>query len=238
MSQTQPFKIYATFNIYNEAQFIRQAIESVLWTDKIIVVDGAFPGFPGTEKLGCSNDGTLEIIHELQKQHPGKIDLTTFDTPTESSVKMNTYLKHMEHGDYFLRLNGDEIVESKIGKKILKKWIDFQIKLTNNLPLYQIAEYMVDDPHNIWYCPKLIRKTPMLKLTSRHLVLTNAFNPPYKLIDLKNGGFIQRHGKVEPNTANLLPALISIRHMKSQRNPERAKQNDEWLRYYYQHPKD
>jgi hypothetical protein len=214
-------KIFATFNIFEEAEFIEQAIQSVLWCDKVIVVDGAFPGFPSDHS--SSQDGTLEIVEELQNQNPGKITLITFDKYVETTEKMDAYMQHISTGDYFLRLNGDEIVECEYPETLYDD-LQQQIQCTGNLPLYQITEYPDGLYKKYYYQPKLLRKSPTLKLTSRHVAFTNNFTPPYEVTGPR--------GAVAPVEANLLPILIKIRHMKEHRCIKRQNQNQKWLNHY------
>ena len=202
---------------------MKEAIESTLWCDRIFVVDGAFPGFPTNSPQ--SNDGTIEIVRELQKQHPDKIRLFTFDDFVETTQKMNVYLAQMRIGDFFLRLNGDEFVESNHENPY--KFLAWQIAESGELPLYQIGEYPVGDERKYYYCPKLLKKTETLNLTSRHVIYTNNFEPHYELIG--------QRGKVSPCEANLPMNLLRIKHMKEQRNEERQRLNIEWIKYYSSH---
>lgn len=215
-------KIFATFNIFEEAEFIEQAIQSVLWCDKVIVVDGAFPGFPSNHYQ--SQDGTIEIVKDLIMKHPpGKIALITFDDYTETTEKMQAYMSQMQDGDYFLRLNGDEIVECEYPETLYDD-LQQHIQRTGNLPLYQITEYPDGLYKKFYYQPKLLRKSPKLNLTSRHVAFTNNFTPPYEVTGPR--------GAVAPVEANLLPMLIKIRHMKEHRCIKRQDQNVQWLNHY------
>jgi hypothetical protein len=173
-------------------------------------------------------------VQKLCHRYPAKIKLIRFNKPTETTDKMAAYLKLIEDGDYFLRLNGDEILSSQFNSISLHNYISFHIKDTGELPLYQIAEYHDGHPQGYHYSPKLIKKTSALKLTSTHLALTNKFNPAYELYD-EAGGCKYSRGMVSPMKANIMPALLSIRHMKDHRNPQRQKQNVEWVNYYRKH---
>jgi hypothetical protein len=56
------------YQIYNEKEFIKESLESMRWCDKIVIIDGAYEGFPYTGESASSNDGTLEIIYEFMKK--------------------------------------------------------------------------------------------------------------------------------------------------------------------------
>lgn len=217
-------KLYATFNIFEEADTIKEAITSVLFCDKIIVVDGAFPGFPSNHFE--SQDGTIEIVKDLINQYPNKIVLINFNNYVETQQKMQAYLNQMEYNDYFLRLNGDEIVETDCDCDVYNDLTKY-VADTNYLPLYQIAEYMDGDFKRYHYCPKLLRYTDTLNLTSRHVILTNQFQPSYNLAGPK--------GSCTPIEANILPMILRIRHMKEHRSLTRQHQNWQWICCYNKH---
>lgn len=220
-------KVIAVFNIYNEASTIKEAIESAYWCDRIIVVDGAFKGFPTSDGKARSNDGTIEIVKELISQYYDKLDIKLFTRNDYWGVqeKMQLYLKMLGDGDYFLRLNGDEIIESSSFN--IHECLEEYVAATGNLPLYQFYEYRPSpdsDKHYDWI-PKMIKKTPTLKLTQRHLALTNNFEPPYKM----EGG----RNRVVPTEANIPKDVIRIRHLTEQRSEQRKKQNFQWLKVFH-----
>ena len=96
-------------------------------------------------------------------------------------------MQHISTGDYFLRLNGDEIVECEYPETLYDD-LQQQIQRTGNLPLYQITEYPDGLYKKYYYQPKLLRKSPKLKLTSRHVVFTNNFTPPYEVTGPRGRG--------------------------------------------------
>ncbi len=214
-------KIHATFNVYNEAQFIGQAIQSVLWCDRIVIVDGAFKGFPASQPQ--SNDGTLEIaagiLQKAEKDHL----FFQFDKYVEGYEKTDKMLEHISNDDYILRMNGDEVV--RCNPKLLPSMLTDHIEDTGYLPLYTIPMYDSGNPDGVWYQPRLIKKTPKLKITSKHLALTNDFEPKYEVVGPR--------GWVLPLEANI--EFMAIEHFKEKRDEERKKQNAEWIRYYYAH---
>jgi hypothetical protein len=221
-------KIVAVFNIYNEASTIREAIESATWCDRIIVVDGAFKGFPTSDGQARSNDGTIEIVRELIKQYRDKCDIRLFTRRGDFwgvQEKMRLYMEMLGDGDYFLRLNGDEIIESSSFN--IRQALEEYVASTGELPLYQFYEYRPCpdcDKHYDWI-PKMIKKTSTLKLTQKHLALTNTFNPPYKL----EGG----RNRVVPDEANIPKGVIRVRHLTEQRSEQRQRQNSQWLKVFH-----
>ncbi|MFA5306655.1 MAG: hypothetical protein WC365_04345 [Candidatus Babeliales bacterium] len=216
-------QIVAVFVIFNEAQFIREALESVAWCDKIIVVDGAFEGFPTDSAV--SNDGTIEIVEKFMLDYLGKVNVVwiTRDKPWIGNSKVKRYLSEIRDGDYFLRMNGDEICESLAFN--IRERVERYIKSTGNLPLYTVHEYRppLMDGHFDWM-PRLLRKTPNLKVSGKHPVLENDFDPPYKLGAGRNG--------VYPLEANIPSAVISLRHMCDHRDSERKRLNHEWTKIF------
>lgn len=214
-------QVIATFNIFNEAQFIKDAIEGVTWCDMVIVVDGAWQGFP--TKSAYSDDGTAEIVTELCRQYHNIMYLKMREQ-TFGYEKVETYLKLINDGDYFIRLNGDEILEvDKDIKCPRKAFLDYVHK-TDYLPLYTIPMYEHRKPCSLSYVPKILKKTPTLKVTARHVTMTNKFDPPYYTNSLPRG-------MVQPIQANM--NMMVVRHMKEQRNAERQEANLVWLKNYY-----
>lgn len=219
-------KFTAVFNVYNEAQFIQEAVESAAWCSNIIVVDGAFKGFPTEDGKAASCDGTLEILQEIKQQHgwtDEKLRVITADTPWGVNEKMQAYLGFIDDGDYFLRMNGDEIFESDFSFPV-HKILDYVLD-SYKLPLYQLYEYRPNVQNSYKWIPKLIKKTPQLQLSQKHLVLTNKFTPPYKLTGGRN--------RVEPTIANVPGETLRIRHMCDYRSNERQTQNWLWLKEFY-----
>jgi hypothetical protein len=221
-------KIVAVFNIYNEASTIREVVESASWCDRIIVVDGAFKGFPTTDGKAASNDGTLKILMNLKSENrwsDDKMMIFTSVAMWDINAKINVYLRLLNDGDYFLRLNGDEIIESSSFN--IRQRLEEYVAQTGSLPLYQFYEYRPcpdSDKHYDWI-PKMIQKTPTLKLTQKHLALTNSFNPPYKL----EGG----RNRVLPAEANIPKEVVRIRHLTEQRSEQRQQQNATWLKVFH-----
>jgi hypothetical protein len=216
-------QIVAVFVIFNEAQFIREALESVAWCNKIIVVDGAFEGFPTDS--AASTDGTVEIVEKFALDYLGKVDVTfiTSYTPWIGNDKVECYLNEIHDGDYFLRMNGDEICESLAFN--IRERVERYIESTGNLPLYTIHEYRppLMDGHFDWM-PRLLRKTPELRISGKHPVLENDFDPPYKLGAGRN--------RVYPFESNIPSDVLSLRHMCDHRDSERKRLNYEWTKIF------
>ena len=198
-------KIHAMLIIYNEAQFIGQTIKAVDWCDQVVIMDGGYQGFPNAQPQ--STDGTIEIIRNLQ-QKQDNIKYLTLDKLSNRWLKEAEAMKHIPIGDYILRLDGDEVLEGR--HELLR---DYMID-TNLLPLYQIDSYPPDHPEKHWFLARLTRHTPELKLTQRHLTMTNTFVPPYTLA----GG----RGMVHPFEANI--SFLHFVHYCFQRD-EKRKQN-------------
>ena len=209
-------KIHAMLNIFNEASFIERVLRALKWCDSIIVVDGAFMGYPVATIN--SDDGTLEIINVLKDELP-QINLITMKTRSNTWLKNAEALLHVPMGDYILRVDGDEVLEGR--HELLR---DYMID-TNMLPLYQIDSYPLDLPAKHWLLPRLIKHTPELKITNRHLTMTNTFTPPYTL----TGG----RGMVHPFEANI--SFMHFVHYCYQRDEKRKQNEQVYDRYYYTH---
>ena len=52
--------LYAVVPVYNEATLLPTCLDSLLWLDKVFVIDGRYKGHAGNTPL--SSDGTREII--------------------------------------------------------------------------------------------------------------------------------------------------------------------------------
>ena len=93
-------------NVFNEADHIAKAIESVYdVADEIWVFDGAYKNYPHTKPY--STDGTLDIV----KKYP-KVKLYTNNNKAwESQIeKRSAMFKDGKPGDYFFKLDGDEYI--------------------------------------------------------------------------------------------------------------------------------
>lgn len=101
-------KVSFLVTYYNQKQFVRQSIESILKVKKfcdweILVGDDG------------SDDGTVEIVEEYIKQYPKNIRLfimkrklgEKYDSVKRASENRLNLLSHME-GDYFCILDGDD----------------------------------------------------------------------------------------------------------------------------------
>ncbi len=225
----------AVYQIYNEAQFLKESLESVRWCDKIVIIDGAYEGFPYTGESAMSSDGTIEIIQEFMKSCIAnesdeiwlgtmpRVILITKDTPWVGNSKVERYLQEVDDDDYILRMNGDEIVEFPYVDDRLA--LEAYIEETTKLPLYTVHTYRPSSNNSKYdWMPRLVKKTPDLHISGKHLVFTNKFTPEYALTGGRN--------RVTPIAANLPQELISIRHMCDYRDDPRKAQNLEWTRTF------
>lgn len=216
-------KFVAFFNIYNESQFLEEALEAVLpLVDEYIIVDGAFDGFPDGQ--GQSVDDTPKIVSDFMQKHPDLAVSYFFnDKPWVGMSKVELMMRNVEDGDYILRMNGDEVFV--LGNR---DTLETYVTLTGELPLYQICQYRppIDGTHYDWI-PKLVKKTPSLKITNKHLALTNSFVPKYYL----DGG----RNRVSPDVANIPRAVALVCHKTEQRNVMRQQLNFEWTKYFNTH---
>ncbi|MDD5627225.1 MAG: glycosyltransferase family 2 protein [Patescibacteria group bacterium] len=128
-------KISTLIITYNNANKIKDCLESVKWTDEIVIVDAE------------SNDGTQEII----KPYTDKIYTRRWDS---SYAKQRNFGLQYTTGDWILQIDPDERITPKLQTEILATlekpaqnfyWIPFQT-------------YFLGHPlrHGAWYpCPHL-----------------------------------------------------------------------------------
>ena len=227
-------KITACYNIYNEKLHILDYLESVAnFVDEIVIVDGAFEGYP--DGTGTSTDGSIDIIHDFMLSTIGsklKVKLFTRDSPWPGMSKVERYMAEVDDGDWILRMNGDEIVESKHYniRQALEDYVD--AGSTFKLPMYQLMEYRPPLGKHYDWIPKLIQKTPTLKLTNQHIALTNDFYVDVAGEKIKYTLNGLGRNRVTPLIANIPSNIIRVRHMTEHRSPERQQQNYMWLKHF------
>lgn len=100
--------ITACLNVYQEAKWLERCLRSLLEpyrkVECIVVVDGAYAGFP--HECPRSTDGTLEIAERFADIVVSK------DTAWENEViKRNFYVQFVPEGHWWLRIDGDEILK-------------------------------------------------------------------------------------------------------------------------------
>lgn len=107
-------KLIACMSVYNEAEYLERVLEG-LYThgiDKVIVVDGAYEGFP--HKEWRSNDGTLRIIEQCKIRHPDWLILISAPETgwAGQEVKRTVYFRVADTiataGDWLIQVDGDE----------------------------------------------------------------------------------------------------------------------------------
>lgn len=104
-------KIHGVLSVFNEATTLRGALESMSpFVDDFIIVDGAYAKFPNTGKNGASNDGTLELIKQLQLEWQKPIKLIECPgRPWETEMEKRTaYFDAMQVGEWMIMLDADE----------------------------------------------------------------------------------------------------------------------------------
>jgi len=112
---------------YNESAFIAGAIESLKpHCDRIIVIDGAYKGFPLINDNPESTDGTLQISESMgaDVRHHGLWE--------DQIDKRNEYLNLCRPGDFILHLDADERLVCEGG-----------LRFDRNIPAHRIE---VEDP--------------------------------------------------------------------------------------------
>jgi glycosyltransferase involved in cell wall biosynthesis len=110
MGESHPGLVSVIVVTYNHAEFVREAIESVLaqsYRDlEIIVTDDG------------SVDGTQEILKEYERRFPDKISLVLYRTNTGIAPNVNRGLA-VAKGEYIAWLGGDDMMlPEKISKQV------------------------------------------------------------------------------------------------------------------------
>lgn len=222
-------KIHVCLNIFNEIQFIDRVIKAVADFDRIVIIDGAYEGYP--TKSYASADGTIQVVRRLRKKYRNimLVEAESFwpiirNGETES--KYRTFLPMVPNSQYFMRLAGDEVFDGDVRE--LKR----HIKATGELPFYQIPFYHVlpdgETKNTPWWTPNVIKKTPTVKVTSRHLVFTNEFPVEYHLEG--------HYGRVEPQEANI--ECCRMLHFNYLRDEKRKQSDALWLGEWYRRQKE
>ena len=93
-------KISVVISAYNEEEKIEKCLNSVLWTDEVIVVDNS------------STDTTAEIAKKV-----GALVFTQPNDPLRIDMQKNTGFKKAKN-DWILSIDADEIVSPELKKEI------------------------------------------------------------------------------------------------------------------------
>jgi len=106
-------KIGVLMNVYNEVEWLRCAINSVIdWCDEMVVVEGAYGIAIEAGAPPRSNDGTLEILEEYKNN--AKFTLIHSNERDESPQLQKGLDILKEKGiDWYLLVDGDEIWQKK-----------------------------------------------------------------------------------------------------------------------------
>jgi glycosyltransferase involved in cell wall biosynthesis len=96
--------IYAAISAYNDADVLPAALESIKGAvDRIIIVDGAYEGFPLQGGDFKSTDGTLELARAT-----GAVLIKANRIWADQTDKRNRYLQVGQPGDWYLVIDSDE----------------------------------------------------------------------------------------------------------------------------------
>ncbi|MDG3583605.1 glycosyltransferase family 2 protein [Galbibacter pacificus] len=94
-------KLSAVIITYNEINYIKDCVESVLFADEIIVVDS------------FSTDGTWEYLRQHEK-------VTSVQHPFENFTKQKSYALSLANNDWIYFFDADERVTPKLQKEIIE----------------------------------------------------------------------------------------------------------------------
>lgn len=142
--------VYGCINAYNEADTIEDCAKALRsYTDKIIVVDGAYKAYPHT--CPRSNNGTLEIMRSA-----ADIFISKARAWKDEVEKRNAYLIG-EPGDWYIVNDADEIIKGELDKSILhSNAIGYQmwIKRPNlpRSPIFRIFRHLEGVEYRYAHC--------------------------------------------------------------------------------------
>ena len=144
--------LVACYCVFNEAWNIARSLDSVRLCDRIVVLDGAFEGFPCNRSDGRSDDGTLKIVSEWltrwteeDNRRDGWLAIPNRPWPSQM-IKRSFYFRFGCEGDWFLVIDGDEVVESGLQetKDLLEQlegeayWVSKEIVQKQSDPHYYV----------------------------------------------------------------------------------------------------
>jgi len=141
--------IYACINVYDDAGWL----ERCLWSldgkvEAIIVVDGAYAGFP--HEIPYSTDGTIELAKEV-----ADIVITRKSAWPNEIVKRNAYIPHVPNNKWWLRIDADEELQG-----------EFTEPLDGNC--YMVMLERTDGSNNPYPVHALFKKHPSSRYHGTH----------------------------------------------------------------------
>lgn len=125
-------RLAALMTVYNEADFIAQAIESCIdHVDELIIIEGSYQEMIDIGASPRSNDGTIEIIRDLFsiKEETSEFHLSHPDGASTTYIQANEKTDKDQRNvgleiakklgaDWLLIIDGDEVYEPKTFKQI------------------------------------------------------------------------------------------------------------------------
>jgi hypothetical protein len=155
--------IIACMIVYNEAENIARAIESIApFVDRLVVLDGAFEAFMRVNNLKnfLSDDGTREIVFQL-KQKYSNIEFVEPFRPWKSEVEKRSYFFRLGRpNDIFFVVDGDEEVTGDIEAGL-------SIVAAAKHNFYQVLIHDLNYNTKIWRI-RLYRWQPNMRYVSNH----------------------------------------------------------------------
>jgi len=188
-------------NIFNEADHLEGVLKALNGkVDRIILIDGAYGYYPyrHTEQYDkpYSTDGSIDIAGNLMMdfEHT-ELEIISTKSPWESeTAKKNSAMKSypMEEGDYYLFVDGHEILEGDIekDKKIAEEeeWEIGKI-LVYSVELYKKAALIPDHSYGPISQFRILRWHEDLHLKKKHWNFIMQNVPLVRSIPTKTGNF-------------------------------------------------
>lgn len=152
--------LIACLSAYNEERMIRGALESVRdAAGRIVVVDGAYSGFPLSRDSHASTDQTLEIAAEFGAEIVGYYGGAGIEAPTQEE-KRNRYFVGGE-GDWYLILDADERLRGQIDRGLLNRRGAYAYTLSVSDPVFPLSSAWI----------RLVKHSPDLHYEGAHNAL-------------------------------------------------------------------
>jgi len=152
--------LIACLSVYNEEKMIRGALESIRdAAGRIVVVDGAYDGFPLVNGERRSTDRTLSIAAEFGAEVIGWYGDKGTDTPLQEE-KRNQYFIGGE-GDWYLIIDADERLKGRIDRRLLNRRGAHAYTLSVSDPVFPLSSNWV----------RLVKHSPDLHYEGAHNAL-------------------------------------------------------------------
>lgn len=160
--------VTACINVFNDVEWLEKCAASLQGKVKaIVVVDGAYEGFPHDKPY--STDGTIELARQFADI------VVTKDTAWESeTVKRNHYVKYVPKNEWWLRIDADEEFRGNIPPDLQGVCYRIELQRTEDpigYPIHALFKKgahsrIYGTHHSVWWYRSLLPKLEDLPVLS------------------------------------------------------------------------